>query len=365
LKLVADRRHCRIEQVGRSRSGQPRWWCAVHGGNASGRNGTKLEACDATYVDADLANCLYVDPADYAGGIAVWAALPPVFDTTNRSPVSGIHVHARQELLEGKQIDGTYPAVAVRGRQDLFGERSLLVTCNAAVNYYFSRLVGRRVKHLNCPRCNEVHLDAGWFAVHPHRQHLCQGCGRFFRDHDAAVSNPIAFIREALGDLDSRRQPVRANENLDIRQSDYPGGIQIWASNPAVLWTAPRPEQEGIHVHLFSGSSGPPVIDETFNQVRIDGILLDDAMVHYLMAQQALPHVAGLLEVLCCPNCSGAHVDRDEHAFKPHGEHACEHCGAVFRAPGRRRLSVSNPLLATLERLRRLVPDLDSVETQQ
>ena len=84
-------------------------------------------------------------------------------------------------------------------------------------------------------------------------------------------TDPVAFIREALGDLDAGRQPIRASEDLDIRQSDYPGGIQIWASNPAILWTAPRPEQEGIHVHLFSDRHGPPVVDETFDLVRVDG----------------------------------------------------------------------------------------------
>jgi len=358
-------RSCRVEQVGRARNGQPRWWCPVHGGNATGRNGARLEACDGISLDADLEGRLDIDPTEYAGGVAVWAALEPIFDTTRKAPESGIHVHARQVAGMGKQIDGTYPAVAVHCGGDLFGARPLLVTRQAAVSYYFSRFMDRQVKHLTCTHCAEVHLDAGRFAIHPHRKHLCQACGRLFQDNERAVSNPVAFIREALGDLDSGRQPVRASESLDIRQSDYPGGIQIWASNPAILWTAPRPEQEGIHVHLFNDLHGAPVVDETFDQVRIDGVDLDDGMVRYLMAQRALPELSGKIESLTCPHCGDAHFDQGEIAFEPHGEHTCEQCGGAFRAPGRRRLSVSNPLLSTLGRLRRTAPHLNLVEAGQ
>ena len=358
-------RSCRIEQVGRARNGLPRWWCPVHGGNATGPRGVQLEACDAVSVDADLEGCLNLNPADYAGGVAVWAALKPVFNTTGRDPEVGIHVHTRQVADLEKQIDATYPAVAVHCRSDLFGARPLLVTRQAAVSYYFSRFMNRQVKHLTCTHCAEVHLDAGRFAIHPHRKHLCQACGRLFQDYEAAVSNPIAFIREALGDLDTGRQLIRASESLDVHQSDYAGGIQIWASNPAILWTAPRPEHEGIHVHLFGDRHSLPATDETFDQVRIDDVPLDNGMVRYLMAQQALPKLSGKIESLACPHCGDAHFDQGEMAFEPHGEHICEHCGGTFHPRGRRRLSVSNPLLSTLDRLRRAAPNLNPVEVSR
>lgn len=303
-------------------------------------------------LDDDLDGCLDIDPYDYPGGVAVWAALAPVFDTSGRPSESGIHVHARQEVDLGKEIDATYPAVAVRSRQERSGERASLVTRDAAINYYLSRFLSRRVECLRCPRCNEIHLDCGWFAIHPHQRHLCEYCGRLFTDHDSAVSNPVALVREALGGLNSNLEPIRACASLDIRQAEYPGGVQIWASNPAIIWTAPRSEQTGIHVHLFNDPCGCPVIDETFNEVRIDGVGLDEAMVHHLMAQQAAPHLEGKIETLNCPTCGGSHFDRGELAFEPHPQHTCEHCGIDFRPPGRWRLSISNPLLATLELLR-------------
>ena len=34
---------------------------------------------------------------------------------------------------------------------------------------------------------------------------------------------------------------------------------------------------------------------------------------------------------LTCPQCSVLHVDKGEHATKPHHTHACQHCGNVWR----------------------------------
>ena len=160
MEAAFSPRSCRIEQVGRARNGRSRWWCPVHGANATGRNGTRLEACDGVSLDADLEGRLDLNPAEYAGGVAVWAALEPNFDTTGREPESGIHVHARHAAGMGKQIDGTYPAVAVHCGGDLFGARPLLVTRQAAVSYYFSQFMDRQVKHLTCTHCAAVHLDA-------------------------------------------------------------------------------------------------------------------------------------------------------------------------------------------------------------
>ena len=88
-------------------------------------------------------------------------------------------------------------------------------------------------------------------------------------------------------------------------------------------------------------------------EVRLNGELLDEAMVRHLMAQKALPHLASKVEALSCPRCRESHFDQDEKGFAAHAEHECEHCGHVFRPPGHHRLSVSNPLLSVFERLSR------------
>ena len=351
---AGTQRACQIEQVGRARNGQPRWWCKLHGGDAGGRYGTRLVACEAVGADAELVGCLDLDAREYLGGVGVWAALEPVFNTTGQPIEAGIHIHARQKpgSVE-KEIDDTFAAVRITCRPDLFGERPILIRRDAAINYYFSRFLDRRVKHLSCTHCGEIHLDAGEFALRPHRQHLCHACGRHFRDNEEAVSNPLALVREALGDTDFNRLPVRARETLDVSLADFPGGVQIWASNPAILWTAPKAEEEGIHVHLFRSPHGAPEPDETYNEVRLNGELLDEAMVRHLMAQKAFPKLAGKVEAFSCPKCREPHFDQGEKGFVAHSEHECEHCGHVFRPSGRHRLSVSNPLVSVFERLSR------------
>ena len=126
-------------------------------------------------------------------------------------------------------------------------DERVLVTAETAVAFYISRFLDRTIVGLFCPMCNTPHLDSDWYAVKPHRVHLCHGCNRLFRQEARRVSNPLEMVRHQLGVADAPAEPVRATGDLDIRQADYPGGLQIWASNPALIWTSPRREQEGIH----------------------------------------------------------------------------------------------------------------------
>jgi len=224
------------------------------------------------------------------------------------------------------------------------------------VQYYISRFLGRKIKYLFCTHCAEIHLDADYFAVNPHRRHLCHGCGKYFSDSEQAVSNPIMLLVEQLGDVDKPRVFKRPERWLDIDQTDYPGGLQVWASNPAIIWTAERPEEEGIHVHLYRDVGAEPTTDDTFGKVSIDGVHLDEDFVKHLMAQQALSYLTNKVVSLRCPCCGEDHFDREELAFRPHKQHLCEHCGVHFETPGRRRVVVSNPLVDILDRLRVRAP---------
>jgi len=353
---------CVIEEVGKARNGKPRYWCRTHKASATGRFGIRLKECEAAYRDVELGDALHLDETQYPGGIALWGAVPAVYDTTGLPPELGIHVHAREQTGAEKEIDATFPAVIVRDKRDLFSDRHIVITAETAVNYYLSRFTGQTVKHLFCTYCGELHLDAGYFAVHAHRRHLCHGCGRYFQDEDRGVSNPIDYVRELRGDTDSKRSLISAGRCLDVRQADYPGGIQIWAS---IIWTSEKPEEEGIHVHLYGSPRSEPVIDETFSTVRIDGFDLNQRMVQCLMAQNAIPYLKGKIVSLNCPKWGQPHFDDGRLALQPHKEHDCEHCGEKFLTPGSRRLIVSNPLVATLETLRSCAPRLDSIENQE
>jgi transposase-like protein len=346
---------CRIEQVGKQRNGKPRFWCSVHHASATGRYGARLSTCEGAYRDSNRGKALELNPYDYPGGVALWGAVPAVYDTTNLAPELGIHVHARNESASVKEIDDTFEAVTICCQRDLLDQSRAVITREAAVSYYITRFLKRDITHLFCPHCSELHLDSNFFAVKPHRRHLCHGCGRYFQDDRKAVANPIHLIRAKFSLFQNDRAPVRAPRTLHLCQKDFLGGIQVWASNPALLWTAERPEEEGLHIHAFD-ERGEYMIDETYASVKIDNIDLDEMHVQYYMAQSALPYLASKVASLNCPRCGSAHFDQGEDAFFPHKQHPCESCGHSFSTPGRRRLIVGNPFAETRKELARNSP---------
>ena len=40
---------------------------------------------------------------------------------------------------------------------------------------------------INCPKCNAPHIDEGWYAIHPHKRHLCFSCKKFFWEKKATI----------------------------------------------------------------------------------------------------------------------------------------------------------------------------------
>jgi hypothetical protein len=197
-------------------------------------------------------------------------------------------------------------------------------------------------------------LDKDWFSVHPHRRHLCAGCGKLFHDQVTGIGNPIMGVREACGFEEHKVAP--AAETLDIKQSEYPGGIQIWGSNPAFLWTQPKHEEEGIHVHAYLEGQTEPKVDETFREVTIDGIQLDPVMVRVLMAQNVMPSLKGRVRSMDCPNCGHPQFNAGEAAYVPAPTHTCSECGRQFPTAARTRNAVANPLPAILAELAKLAP---------
>jgi hypothetical protein len=147
-----------------------------------------------------------------------------------------------------------------------------------------------------------------------------------------------------------------ARRSLNIRQFDYPGGIQIWGSNPAALWTAPHKEEAGIHVHILSEDGSETLIDETYSQVKIDGIALDPAMVRVFMAQSTLPHLARRVTDIHCSKCNQPHFDTGELAFTPHVIHHCTKCGSELRSGSRLRKTIGNPMVDILAWLAKNAP---------
>jgi hypothetical protein len=264
----------------------------------------------------------------------------------------GIHVHARTFSDGAKEIDATFRAVRLSGRQLPTG--GLLISEIDAVYYMISGVFGFGVRDVRCVYCGYPHLDKDWFSIHPHRRHLCAGCGKNFGDSVIGIGNPIRATQETLGLVP--RKPVKASKVLSLQQSEYPGGIQIWGSNAAIIWSSEKAEEEGIHVHAFKADGEIANPDDTFSAVEIDGLRLDPAMVRTLMAQNSLPHLEARVIPLKCTRCGEMEFSCGEQAFTPVAARNCSKCHGKLIGPSRLRRTIGNPLIATLEQLSASAP---------
>lgn len=350
--------NCNIIPVGRRRDGGTRYWCLAHHANATAKYGRPAQKCVAADDEPIApADTLDLDFKAYPGGIALWGSVPAVYDTTCKPMDRGIHVHARLVKNGNKDIDRTYRKLRIPLAKDLLSDGWAEVDEIDAINYMISSVFGFDTIAVNCIHCGFSHLDRDWFAVHPHRRHQCHGCGRQFSDTVIGVGNPLISIRNMLRAQKPKIVPAR--KKIRFKQSQFPGGVQIWGSNPAILWTSGHAEEDGIHVHAFKTATEemPSGHDDTYSEVVIDGITLDAAQVRTYMAQSAMPHLEGRVAELICPDCGLSHFDQGEHAYTPHIEHRCHSCGCVFIASGQIKKTIGNPFVGVREELAKFAPN--------
>jgi transposase-like protein len=324
---------CSISMIGKQRNGSPRLWCVVH--RAQSRT---LDRCASAGKPTSPPTKVKVEISKYPGGVALWGALAPVINTGTAAGESGVHVHARRHVGGKKNIDATFDEVTV-----IDGGNEVRVTAVSATAFNVSRLFGQQVKYLQCPRCGEAHVDAGEFAARPHRKHLCLACGRDFYDSEPSIGNPIALFAARY---EQGRSVVPAARRLSVTHAEYDGGFQVWGTHPAILWTAPVPEESGIHVHGFKAGNETPEVDETYDDVEIEGVRLEPEQIRILMAQMAIPGVAERLTTERCPRCDTAQFDVGMDAITARRERNCTSCGRTFEPAGRRKIVISNPMVS-------------------
>lgn len=342
---------CDVRPAGKRRDGKPRFWCHAHQASATGKYGIRLQRCEGAYRSLESRNVLSLDPREFAGGVALWGAVRPAYDSTGLPDEEGIHVHARySEDDDEKYLDETVDAVKLEMAVNLFEKKSVYVTRETAVSAYISRVIGNPIDSLFCTYCGEPHLDTEWFAVKPHKRHLCHACGEVFLANRKGVSNPLYSLRQIFHDREKDRILTRANRRLNEPLSKYPGGIQMWASNPALLWTAAREEEEGIHFHGYAADKVTRIDDDTFDTIVLDGIEVNELQLRYFMAQQSLAHLRGRIVCLVC-DCGEALLDEGFQAYIPHSDHRCRTCGSKLTPDIKKKKVVSNPFLQTIAHL--------------
>lgn len=338
---------CNAQYVGKNRNGSPRYWCMTHHAPISDGKGNILAKCLSTYhkIPETDENSLTISPSDYPGGIALWGAALAVYDTTSFNFDLGIHVHARKETGGIKQIDKTFRYVHIKNGNSFVDFDYL-----ASISYLSSNMLGHNMEYLVCPKCGSSHLDKDWYAANPHKKHLCTNCGRNFICQTPSIGNPMVKAKIMFGDAQIHRTIINPNRSLEISQKDFPYGISIWGSNSALLWTSLKDEEYGIHIHAYAENNIHPTIDETFDNIIIDGIKLDVEMVRIYMVQKTLPFLKNRIKVLKCPKCNMYHFDQGEHSYIPHNIHTCNFCGNKIKT---RLKIVGNPMEVTIANLKK------------
>ncbi len=270
---------CDIVEAGKMRNGARRWWCRTHqkhwgtkGDIAAARDSGTVRCSNHRQPMSYVINPPHFQIEDHAE-LGIWCSLPPALTskglTAPRRP--RIHVHVRAEPNGAKVVDQDFQALSLHYNPsgDLFGNNEITrvhITPPAAMEFVVALETGLEMGCISCRDCGHPHLDLGDFARTAHTKHLCGNCGRDNTWSKIAIaSTPLKPLHDQFS---KAAQYVDVEKVLNI--DEYSGHqFALWASTPAVLWTANRAQERGIHVHLGMGKER--LIDDTFGTVIYRG----------------------------------------------------------------------------------------------
>lgn len=287
---------CDIVAAGKMRNGRERWWCRTHQAHwgrladirDAAQNGV-MRCSNHAQPMSYVIEPQHIQVQDYAE-VGIWCSMPPAL--THNGPSKPrrpkIHVHVRERPGDDKVIDQDFKALSLHynASDNLFGNTEITkvhLTPPAALEFVLALEMGKAMGCINCRDCGYPHLDLGDFARKAHSKHLCGNCGR----DNTWSSEPIASTPlKPLHDQFSRaNQYVDVTKEIDL--DDYASlPFQVWASTPAVLWTAERPQERGIHVHVYRDNQY--VVDDTFGTVRYRGQVLQREQLMAAMVEATI-----------------------------------------------------------------------------
>lgn len=286
---------CNIVPCGKFRNGARRWYCKthqIHWGTkadiaalpASGEVTCSNHLMDMSYV----VDPLVVDFNDFEE-IGVWCSLPPALSSEPIIPrPPKIHVHKRFSGHGKKLLDRDFDAIICSYNQNLglFSSNEITqiqITPPAAFEFVKSLEDDRAMGCVTCKKCGYPHLDLGSFANTPHAKHFCGNCGNDSVWSDGKiVSTPLKPLHDQFNNSNHYIVPDRK-----LNMDEYPNlEFEVWSSTPAVLWTADRPQELGIHVHIYD--KGRRIVDDTFGEVVYQGQVLDRKALWRQMAEHTI-----------------------------------------------------------------------------
>jgi hypothetical protein len=287
---------CNFINAGKFRHGPERWWCQTH----QTHWGTKADLQSLTNMGemrcanhAQLMSYVLTPEVVDLGAhaeVGLWCSMPAAISSSPIEPrAPKLHMHIREVAGESKKTeDRDLDAVSVvyGDHADLFGSKNITrvdISPPAAFEFVCGLEEGRNMTCINCVHCGYPHLDLGDFARQPHRKHFCGNCGR---DNTISstpiVSTPLQPLNELFSHKPRFEVPDRTLDLDKFSDCNY----TIWASTPAIIWTAKRPQEVGLHVHVERG--GLRIEDNTFASVTLNGVALDRKRMFELMVQRSV-----------------------------------------------------------------------------
>lgn len=273
---------CDVVPCGKYRNGKKRWYCKTHqihwgvkADLAAALKSGEINCSNHLMGMSYVVNPFVVKFNNFLE-LGVWCSLPPAMSskTIEKRPPR-IHIHKRFTGAAKKVLDKDFNAVVCSYDKGLglFESNEITqiqITPPAAFEFVRSIEDGRLLNCVTCKRCGYPHLDLGNFAKRPHAKHFCGNCGNdSIRSKGKIVSTPLKPLHDQFNNSNRYIVPARVL-NLD----EYNGfDFDLWSSTPAVLWTANRPQEKGIHVHVYKGVRR--VVDNTFGKVIYRGKELD------------------------------------------------------------------------------------------
>lgn len=286
---------CDFVFAGKYRHGASRWWCRTH------QNHWGIKADLVALLSSNEMRCANytqlmnyeIDPytiyLDQHAEVGVWCSMPAALSTSEikrRAPK--VHVHVRDTPASRKRIDRDFASISTvystsHGLFETGNTVRVDITPPAAFDFVCALEAHRQMGCIDCPNCGHPHLDLGDFSRIPHRKHFCANCGRDSTwSKGPIISTPLQPLHDRTATHLTCLMPDR-RLNLDA----YKGhSYTVWASTPAIVWTANRPQEYGIHVHVHDGADR--IIDDTFGEVILDGKALVRAELLQAMMDRTL-----------------------------------------------------------------------------
>jgi hypothetical protein len=286
---------CDLVYAGKFRHGAERWWCRTHQTHWGTKADIKAFEQNGEMMCANHHQRMHyvvapktINVVDYAE-VGIWCSMPAALSTVPIKPrPPRIHVHVRPEADGKKTVDADYSALAVlySASMGLFSADTITrvnITPPAAFEFVCSLELQREMDCINCSHCGYPHLDLGDFATKPHRKHFCGNCGRDSTwSKKDIVSTPLKPLHDQFAHTVKYVTPERTLNLDEYSNCTY----TVWASTPAIIWSAKREQEFGIHVHVHNGEKR--IIDDTFGTVILDGKPLERSKLILAMIENSV-----------------------------------------------------------------------------